>query len=163
MSSVYTAPHYRPLELSSWYCLHFISNYLPLSSSPAIMGQVSHTVSWQCLLFLFVCHRILCHTQSHFCSSQESWEQKNNTTIKTKRNTSFLLFQELLADKEKRPLFRSEWVITDLTLFLFICFLSGVCLSLQLCTSLLDFSRFTDLFAALLGSVMNKQKLWNMK
>ena len=44
----------------------------------------------------------------------------------------------------------------------------GGCLSLQLCTSscnvgpLHDFSRFTDMFTALMGSVMNKQTLWNM-
>ena len=157
MSSEYTALHYRPRELSSWYCLHFISNYLPLSSSPAIMGQWSHTVSWQCLLILFVCHRILCDTWSHSCSSQESWEQKNKTTIKTKKHSVYYMH----FCWSKRTQIKSKWVITGLTLFLFICFLSFP-LSLQLCTSLLDFSRLTDLFAALLGSVMNKQKLWNM-
>ena len=48
----------------------------------------SLSVSVQCLLILFVCHRILCDTWSHSSSSQKSWEQKNKTTKKNNRNTS---------------------------------------------------------------------------
>ena len=76
----------------------------------------SLTVSGQYLLILFVCHRILCDTWSHSSSSQESWEQKNKTTIKNNRNTSsFKKFYPLLFNHES----------SSLTLFHPIRFLSG--------------------------------------
>ena len=77
----------------------------------------SLTVSGQCLLILFVCHRILCDTWSHSSSSQKSWEQKNKTTMKNKRNTSSF--------KKLYSLSLSNHESSSLTMFHPIRFLSG--------------------------------------
>ena len=121
MSSVYTAPHYvSPVGWweQSWYCLHFISNYLLVSSSPTIMGpaELPHCVRTVFAQFICLSSHSLWHLES-FLHVRSHGNRKIKQQWKRTGKTLNFSFQEVSPKETLIVLLKHE--SSSLTLFHF--------------------------------------------